>query len=224
MQNSSSKIIANGVLWTTLVNLVKGVYGFVSVPLLISYFGKSDYGLIGLALSINVYLRLMDLGLNSTNIRFFSTWLAQKKLDKVEKLFQTSLVFYGSIGFLNAFILFVISFFSEQIFHLNIEQDQILKHLLYILAISAIISWFSSCFDQLVKAYEHVGWVQKVSILPKLSQIIILGLTIMLGFSIELYYSLTTFSMFIVLPFLFFIIKKLAPYITFYPSFNLPIL
>lgn len=73
----SAKKIARGAVWTTMANIVNGIYGFISVPLLIAYFGKSNYGLIGLALSVNVYLNLMDLGLNSTNIRFFSNWLAK---------------------------------------------------------------------------------------------------------------------------------------------------
>ena len=64
----SSNKIARGVFWTTLLNIVNGVYGFISVPVLIAYFGKADYGLIGLAMSVNVYLRLMDLGFNSTNV------------------------------------------------------------------------------------------------------------------------------------------------------------
>ena len=56
----SSKKIAQGIFWTTFFNLVNGVYGFISVPILITYFGKSDYGLIGIAISTNIYLRLMD--------------------------------------------------------------------------------------------------------------------------------------------------------------------
>ena len=40
----SSKKIAQGVFWTTFFNIVNGVYGFISVPILIAYFGKSDYG------------------------------------------------------------------------------------------------------------------------------------------------------------------------------------
>ena len=87
----SSQKIVSGVLWSTLFNIVNAVYSFVAVPILIGYFGKSQYGLIGLAMSINVYMRLMDMGFNSTNVRFFSTWLAEHNLDKVRKAFQTSL-------------------------------------------------------------------------------------------------------------------------------------
>lgn len=220
----SSKKIAIGVIWTTLVNIINGIYGFISVPILIAYFGKSDYGLIGLAMSVNVYLRLMDMGLNSTNVRFFSGWIEKGDRDSVNKLFHTSLSFYGIIGLANALILLGISFFSANIFNLGAEQDYILKHLFYILAISAFISWFTSCFDQLIRANEYVGWTQKIGLIPKILQIIILFLTVTVGFSIECYYALTTFSMFIVIPICIKKIKKICPYISFRVGFDLPTL
>lgn len=216
----SSKSIAKGVAWTTIVNIVNGVYGFISVPILIAYFGKSDYGLIGLAMSVNVYLRLMDLGFSSTNVRYFSNWLANKEYDNVNGLFKTSLSFYGTLGILNALILLIISFCSDSIFNVSSEQDLIVKHLLYILSISAFISWYTSCFDQLVKANELVGWTQKMTLLPKCVQIIILILTVTLGFNIEWYYALTAFSMFLILPLMVRKLKQLCPYISFMPSFN----
>ena len=219
----SSKSIAQGVAWTTIVNIVNGVYGFVSVPVLIAYFGKSDYGLIGLAMSINVYLQLLDLGFSSTNVRFFSNWLTTNNFEKINGLFRTSLSFYGTIGILNAFILLLISVFSEDIFNVNSDQSVVLKHLFYILSISAFISWYTSCFDQLVKANELVGWTQKITLLPKCVQISILVMTVTIGFSIEWYYALTTFSMFLILPLMIRKIKQLCPGVSFIPSFEIKI-
>ncbi|MCH5327777.1 MAG: hypothetical protein J1E02_02055 [Coprobacter sp.] len=220
----SSKKIVSGVAWTTLVNVVNGVYGFISVPMLIAYYGKSDYGLIGLAMSVNVYLRLMDLGFNSTNVRFFSNWLAKKEYFRVNRLFQTSLAFYGIIGFVNAVILLVLSIFSDCVFNVSPEQDVIIKHLLYILSISAFISWFTSCFDQLIRANEYVGWTQKITLLPKGLQIIVLTLTVTIGLSIEWYYTLTAFSMFVVIPFMVTKIRRLCPFISFKPAIDKNIL
>lgn len=220
---NSSKRIASGVAWTTIVNVVNGVYGFISVPILIAFFGKSDYGLIGLAMSVNVYLRLMDLGFNSTNIRYFSNWLAKKEYHNVSCLFQTSISFYGTLGLLNALILLLVSVFSDSIFNVTADQDVIVKHLFYILAISAFISWYTSCFDQLVKAHEYVGWTQKMTLLPKVVQVIILIFTVTIGFSIEWYYALTAFSMFLIIPFMIRKIKSLCPYISFLPAFDVRI-
>lgn len=217
---SSSQKIISGFAWTTMVNLINGVYGFISVPILIAYFGKSDYGLIGLAMSVNVYLRLMDMGFNTTNVRYFSNWLANRNYSKIKSLFQTSLSFYGTLGILNAIIMLIVSFFSESIFNVTPQQAVTIKHLFYILAISAFISWYTSCFDQLIKANEFVGWTQKMTLLPKFIQVIILILTVTIGFSIEWYYALTAFSMFVIIPIMIIKIKNLCPYISFVPSFD----
>ena len=154
--SSSSQRIFSGVAWTVVLNIVNAVYGFVSVPLLINYFGKAEYGLIGLAMSINVYMQLMDMGLNSTNVRFFSNWLSKRENEKVKSGFSVSLLFYGTVGLINAVILLVVAYFSNSIFNLTTEQNVIIKHLFYILAVSAIVSWYSSSFDQLISATENV--------------------------------------------------------------------
>lgn len=217
---SGSKVIASGFLWTTINNIINGIYGFISVPLLIEYYGKSNYGLIGLAMSVNVYLRLMDMGFNTTNLRFFSNWLAKGYLDRVNRLFQTSLAFYGIVGLLNALILLVVSFYSQSLFHLDAEQDVVLKHLFYILIISAIISWITSVYNQLISAHEMVGWYQMVSIFPKIAQIIILFITIYCGLEIESYYALTTFALFLTIPVFISKIREIAPYISFLPKLD----
>ena len=216
---SASKI-TSGVLWSLIVNLVNSVYGFISVPILIHYFGKTEYGIIGLAMSVNVYMQLMDMGFNSTNIRFFSVWLVKKNFQKASKLFQTSLAFYGIIGIFNGVILLGISLFSKEIFHLNADQDEILKTLFYVLIISAIISWYSSCFDQLIKATENVAWIQKRTLLPKVLQVIVLFITIYAKLNLFWYFALTTFSMFAILPLSVNKILKEIPTISFIPKFD----
>ena len=124
----SRKKIISGVIWSTIVNIINALYGFVAVPVLINHYGKAEYGLIGLAMSVNVYMNLMDMGFNSTNIRFFSTWLAQNKHERLLKGFQTSLSFYSVIGLFNAVILLIVAFFSDTIFNVTPEQNTILKH------------------------------------------------------------------------------------------------
>lgn len=217
---SSGKKIAAGVFWTTLVNVISGVYGFISVPILLNYFGKSDYGLIGLAMSVNVYLRLLDMGMTSTNVRFFSNYLSKGEPDKVRLLFGTSLSFYGMIGLINAAVLLIVSFFCESLFNLDPGQVHILRNLFLILSISAFISWFTACFDQLIRANEEVGWTQRMTLLPKIVQIVVLVLTVSFRWSIELYYALTTFSMFLIIPFMASKIKRIFPYVSFVPSFD----
>lgn len=216
----SSKKIVKGFVWGTITNIVTAIYGFIAVPILIKYFGKSEYGLIGLAMSINVYLRLMDMGLNSTNVRFFSTWLAEDNYERLRKGFQTSLAFYGIIGLINAIVLLIVSYYSDVIFNVSPEQDEILKHLFCVLSLTAFCSWLSSCFDQLIKATESIAWLQIRALFTKLLMIFVLVITILYELSIEWYYSLTCLASLSIVPFSINKIKHDIPKISFLPFWD----
>lgn len=217
---NSAKKVASGVIWSFVVNVVNALYGFISVPILLHYFGKSEYGIIGLALSVNVYMQLMDLGLNSTNVRFFASWLAKGDKEKTNQLFQTSLAFYGIVGLINALILIAVSCFSVQMFHLNAEQDAVLKTLFYILAVSAIFSWYTSSFDQLVRATENVAWMQRRTLICKVMQIAILFATVYGHLSISWYFFLITFVSFLIVPLTVKKIRLEISNISFLPKFD----
>lgn len=216
----SSKKIVSGVIWSMVVNIINALYGFVAVPILIHHFGKAEYGLIGLAMSVNIYMNLMDMGFNSTNVRFFSTWLAQNKQERLLKGFQTSLSFYSVIGIVNAIILLVVAAFSDSLFNVTLSQDTVLKHLFFILAISAFCQWFSSCFDQIIKATENIAWIQKRTLITKILMVIVLASTVMFDFSIELYFVLTCLAQLSIVPMSIGMIRKQLPYISFTPKWD----
>lgn len=223
MKNSTNAIMA-GVGWTIVLNLVNGLYGFISVPLLLNFYGKAEYGLIALAMSINVYLRLLDLGLNSTNVKFYSIWLALKNNNEINRLFKTSLGFYGIIGLLNCLILMILSVFVDSIFNVNMAQAGILRDLLQILAFSALLTWYSSSFNQIIMATENVAWVQKITIFPKILQLFIVGLVYLFEINLVLYFFLATFAIAIIIPLEIKKIKNLFINIAFTPSLDIGIL
>lgn len=217
---SSINRIFSATVWTIVYNVINAVYNFVAVPLLISHYGKEEYGLIGLALSINVYVGLMDMGFNSTNVRFFSSYLAKNDNNKVNKLFGTSLCFYGIVGLVNSLILVLLSIEPELIFNIEGPQISIFRTLLLILAISAFFDWFSSCFDQLIKATENVAWIQKRCLLPKFIQIFVLVSVVLFDLPLVVYFALTSFSLISILPLSVGKIKKELKFISFFPKID----
>ena len=216
----SSKKIFEGVFWSVITNLVNALYGFILIPILISHFGKAEYGLIGLAQSVNAYMRLMDLGLASTNVRFFSNWMAGGDNTKVKKLFSTCTAFYGVVGLVNAVVLIVVLLFSDAIFNVTPEQDIILKRLFGILALSALISWFTSCYNQIIQATENVAWTQKRFLVTKLLMVFVLVITIWMDLSIPVYFFLTVLCSWLILPWVIRKVKQVAPIVSFIPHFD----
>ncbi len=211
MEMRKKKVIFSGVTWTIVNNLVNIIYGIVSVPVLINHFGKNEYGLISLALSVNVYIQLLDMGMTNSNVRFFSEFLAKEEEGKVQKLFSLTFLIYFIIGLFNSIILFGVAFFVEDLFKLNTDQAIVLKNLLWILALNAIFSWITICFDQFLRANELIDWIKRRSSLLKVLQFGILAGTILFELSIEFYFMGYIFLSTIILPLTIFKTKNISP-------------
>lgn len=210
----------SGMTWSVVVNLVNAIFGFIATPLLIKYFGRTDYGLIALATSVNAYMGLMDMGLSSTNVRFFANWLTKGNHEKVHKLMRTCTAFYGCVGVINAIILVIVSIFSQHIFNVTAAQDQILKQMLWVLAVTAIINWYTSCYNQLISATENVAWVQKRALFTKLLMLVVIVLTLTLKLTIFEYFVGTILAGLVVLPVTIRKVKKEAPFVSLTAKFD----
>lgn len=215
-----SKTIITGVVWTIIQNIVSILYGIVSVPFLINYFGKEEYGLIGLAISINVYVQLLDMGMTNSNIKFFSEFIEKKENRKVQSLFSLSTFLYVLIGIINTIVLFGFSFFTESFFKVDPDQAIVLRNLLWILALNATFSWISTCFDEFIRANELVSWIKLRITLLKCLQFVVLLSTMIFHFSIELYFLLFTFTSTMILPWSMVKAKEIMPSLKVKPAFN----
>lgn len=206
-----AKVIFSGVAWTIINNIASILYGIISIPFLINYFGKEEYGLIGIALSVNVYIQLLDMGMTNSNVRFFSEFIAKKEKGNIQKLFSLTHLFYLVLGILNSIILFGLSFIVEDLFKVTPEQTITLRNLLWILALNATFSWISTCFDQFLRAHELINWIKKRSFLLKLMQFIILAITIIFSQTIEFYFFGYILLTTLIFPLTIIKTKKIAP-------------
>lgn len=202
------------------MNAVNAVYSFITVPILLNYFGKAEYGLIGLAGSVNVYMGLLDMGLGTTNARFYANWITKGKYDDTAKLFSTSLSFYSIVGLLNGLILAVVAIFADSLFNVTPDQCTILRHLLMVLVASSVVSWAFSSLNQIIYADENVAWMKKRDLAMKFYMIVVLLATVYLKLSLELFFILTTFSFLILVPVNVNKIRKDFTFIRFVPGFD----
>ena len=208
-----SKKIFSGMVWTVIQNVVNILYGLVSVPFLINYFGKEEYGLIGIALSVNTYVQLLDMGMNNANVKFFAEYLSKGEYDKYQKYFSLTHLLYIVIGLLNTIILLVVSFYADSLFKVTPEQAVTLMHLLWVLAINATFSWISVCFDQLLRAEEFIDWIIKRSTVLKLLQFVVLAAVLWGHLSIEEYFVGHVFLVTAILPLTIIKAKKTQPWL-----------
>lgn len=165
MNDSGKSRILSGTAWGILVKIIDASFKFLAVPLLVSFYGKADYGLVALTFSLNAYLRLMDMGMNTGSIRFFAIWAAEGQHDKLIKASQSSIVFYGVIGIINTVLFLCIGFFGSDFFKLEEGQSDIFRWMMIILAASSILNWTSNVVSQLLTAVGQYSFVSRATLL-----------------------------------------------------------
>lgn len=184
-----SLYIRDAFIWGAISKILDAAIKFVSVPLLLTYFGRDNFGLIALAISVNAYLQILDLGVNTGSIKYFSEWIALKKMTILDSVARTSIGFYGLIGLINALVLLPLAFWGVGLFSLNVEESLIFKQMLLILAFVAIFNWAFSVFNQLLTADENIIYIQKLNIVKSVFGFVVILATLYFEWSIIQYFS-----------------------------------
>lgn len=185
---SHARYFLGSVFWGTAAKVIDAVVKFATIPMLIHHFGKDDYGLLTLAMAANAYMQLLDLGINTGAIKFFSQWIAEGRLDLVRKVARSSLAFYGWIGIANGLLLVCLAVFSDRIFHVQPSQTPVLREMLLVLAGFSIFNWFSSVANQLLMANHEMVWIQQVTLLKSLATFALAGATLWMKLGLDSYF------------------------------------
>ena len=124
---SDNKYFLSSFFWSTFSKVLNALFGFVSVPLLLGYFGKAEYGLLSIATACNGYMHLMDLGMNTGAIKFFSQWEAEGNRGMIKRVSRTNVTFYFIISIFNILGLLSLALWGEGLFSVTHEQFGQLK-------------------------------------------------------------------------------------------------
>lgn len=179
--------------WSTLSKVLTAIVGFISVPLLLGYYGKADYGILSLATACNGYMHLLDLGMNTGAIRYFSIWKAEGKMDLVHRVARTNITFYTIIAVVNALILCLIAQFGKDWFTTTPEQFRQLQYCLYIIAGFSVFSWGTTTFNQLLIANKQMPFTAQMTCLMAFAKIGLVAFTLYLHLSLTVYFFCLTF-------------------------------
>ena len=192
--------IFSGSVWGILAKILDAAAKFVTIPLLVGYYGKADYGLIALAFSLNAYLRLMDLGMNVGSVRFFSMWEAKSDWENIGKASRSSIIFYGTIGLINALIFMFMANYGQFFFNLKPDQIPTYRIMMYILSASTVLNWLSNVIIQLLSAKDELGYVNRVTVVSSVLNFLVAIAAIHFKWSLPLYFLFYTISTLVPIP------------------------
>lgn len=192
MASLKNNYYVSSFFWSTVSRILSAIVGFFTVPLLLGLYGKAEYGILALATSCNGYMQLLDLGMNTGSVKFFSQWKAEGKIDLIHRVSGTNMTFYLIISAINILLLVLLAAFGEPLFNITHEQFITLRECLLILAIFNVFSWETTPFQQLLQADKQIAFTMKMQTVSKLLQLVLVLLTVYLKLRLTVYFFFLT--------------------------------
>ncbi len=178
--------------WSSFSKVLNAVVGFITVPLLLGYYGKAEYGIIGIATACNGYMHLLDLGMNTGAVKYFSQWKTQGNFELLNRVARTNISFYGVIAIINIIGLLILAIFGEHLFAVTYDQFLLLRSCLIILAIFSLFSWWTTTFNQLLIANLQMSFTMKAHAFLAVLKAVLIGMVFLFELSLTQYFFLLT--------------------------------
>ena len=188
--------------WSTAAKILNAVWGFISVPLLLGYYGKAEYGLLSIATACNGYMHLLDLGMNTGAVKFYSQWKVESKIDKIFNVARTNITFYLLIAVVNIILLLFVAFYGENLFSVTHEQFLQLRMCLFVIAIFSVFSWITTVFNQLLIADKQMAFTMQVQCVQAVLKTFAVALVFIADLTLTTYFFyLTAFVALAIVPY-----------------------
>lgn len=147
-----------------LDKIISAFIQLASIPVLLSVYGKENFGLISIASSINILLIILNFGLPTGFPKFIATWIASKDRDALYSSGGTILSIYIILGLFGAISITLLAFHADAVFSVSDNQVELLRALLLITAITSFVSMPASYIDQLLIGAQDLWFVSVTNV------------------------------------------------------------
>lgn len=145
-----------GIVISYLNIILHAVIGFIYVPLLLHYIGKSEYGLYQLIGSFIAYFSIMDFGLTAAVVRFYAKYKAVNDKVGMENILAVAARGYGIIALI-LFIAGVICYINLDVIFaasMTIAELATAKTLFLLLLFNIVVTLTTMMFRAVINANE----------------------------------------------------------------------
>lgn len=170
-----------GILLSYTNILLHAVLGFIYVPILLHYIGKSEYGLYQLMGSLIAYFSVMDFGLSATVIRFYTKYKVLKDHRGMENILAVSLRCYGLVMVVALLIGGVCYCFLGDAFGNSMTATEVgeAKQIFLLLLLNIIITLGTMVFRSVINAHEKFLFLKGMETIQLVLQPVLVVLLLM---------------------------------------------
>lgn len=151
----TKKTISKNIKFNTLGQIVVFAINFVLFPFIVSHIGKEIYGAYLLVMTFTGYLGVFDFGVGTALIKYVAEFIGKKDHEQAKKIINASFTFYFIIGLISSIILFLLSFYFDYIFKVDIAHKMVMQRLFLVAASASLFIWIGRTFDSVIQGFQR---------------------------------------------------------------------
>ena len=184
MENNNGKQLKIGSLLSYAQMALSVIIGLVYTPIMIGKLGQSEYGLYNTVASIISMLSILNLGFNSSYVRYYAKYKKDNDTESIYKLNGLFLIIFIVIGIIALLCGLFLSFNLPLVFDdgLTKKEYDIAKVLMLLLTANLTISFPMSVFTSIITANERYVFLKGLSIIRTVCSPLVNILILFLGY------------------------------------------
>lgn len=160
------------------------VISLIYTPFMLSTLGQSEYGLYSTVSSTIAMLAVLNLGFNSSYVRYFMKYKVDNDEDSVAKLNGLFIIIFSVIGMVALACGLFLSFNLNLVFSTGLTAGEyaIAKKLMILLSINMAISFPMSVFSNIILAHEKYIFLKLLGLLKNVASPLVTIPLLLAGF------------------------------------------
>lgn len=173
-----------GAVLSYLQIAVRIIVGIVYTPIMLKLLGKSEYGLYNTVSSTISMLSILNLGFNSSYIRYYAKYYKDDDKESIAKLNGLFLIIFSIIGLVGLICGLLLSFNLSYVFGTGLTSGEygIAKILMLLLTFNLAMSFPMSVFSTIISAQERFVFLKLLGIINAVLTPIATLILLLMGF------------------------------------------
>lgn len=212
MLNMKVNQLKAGVILSYLSVVIGAVVSIIYTPIMLRFLGQSEYGLYTLAGSVVSYLSILNFGLSSSYIRFYSRYKVNNDNDGIARLNGMFITVFFVLAFIAFIAGMVLSLNVDKMFSAKLSASEIAitQKLMILLVVNLALSFPASVFTSYITANEQYFFQRVLNLVKSVASPFLSLAILVVGFrSIGMVAVTVAVNVTIDLLYIWFCIKKL---------------
>lgn len=160
------------------------IISLIATPIIVNSLGNTQYGIWSVLNSITGYYGLLNLGVRSALTKYIAEYNAKNSTGEINRLINTSLLFFFIIAAIVMLISYVISIYFSKIFLTDNVNQNLIEAVILLVGFNISLSFMFQSFDTILPAFNRFDLCNIIGIISSILRYLLIIPVLKMGYGL----------------------------------------